>query len=69
MRKGIPSRAGLADAVMGSRAEVVMLNRGPFLREAVALLDGILRRMEAHQYKKTPRLRALRSWPLLGDGA
>jgi len=69
VRKGTPSRAELADAVMGSRAEVVMLNRGPFLREAVVLLDGILRRMEAHQYKKTPRLRALRSWPLPGDGA
>ncbi|MCS7218494.1 MAG: pyruvate kinase [Thermus sp.] len=64
VKKGSPSRAELADAVMGSRAEVVMLNQGPFLREGVALLDGILRRMEAHQYKKTPRLRALGSWPL-----
>lgn len=69
VRKGTPSRAELADAVMGSRAEVVMLNKGPFLREAVGLLDGILRRMEAHQYKKTPRLRALRSWPLPGGTA
>lgn len=67
VKKGTPSRAELADAVMGSRAEVVMLNQGPFLREAVGLLDGILRRMEAHQHKKTPRLRALRSWPLPGE--
>ncbi|WP_081914562.1 pyruvate kinase [Thermus amyloliquefaciens] len=68
VRKGTPSRAELADAVMGARAEVVMLNQGPFLQQAVGLLDGILRRMEAHQHKKTPRLRALHSWPLPGEG-
>lgn len=67
VRKGTPTRAELADAFMGGRAEVVMLNRGPFLKEALRLLDGLLRRMEAHQYKKTPRLRALRSWPLPGE--
>jgi hypothetical protein len=30
--------------------------------QAVKLLDDVLLRMQAHQNKKTPRLRALRSW-------
>jgi pyruvate kinase len=36
-----------------------MLNKGEFLLETLSALDDILVRMQAHQYKKTPRLRAL----------
>jgi hypothetical protein len=39
-----------------------MLNKGPFIVQAVKLLDDVLLRMQAHQNNKTPRLRALRSW-------
>ena len=60
-RKGLPSRAEITDAAMGERAECVMLNKGPHVVEAVKMLDGILRRMAAHQVKKTPTLRLLRS--------
>jgi pyruvate kinase len=59
-KEGRPSRAEITDAAMGERAECVMLNKGPHVREAVRLLDGILRRMEAHQSKKRSRLRPLR---------
>jgi pyruvate kinase len=59
-KAGRPSRAEITDAAMGERAECVMLNKGPHTREAVRMLDGILRRMEAHQVKKTSRLRPLR---------
>jgi pyruvate kinase len=59
-KEGRPSRAEITDAAMGERAECVMLNKGPHVREAVRLLDGILRRMEAHQFKKRARLRPLR---------
>ena len=59
-REGRPSRAEITDAAMSERAECVMLNKGPHVREAVQLLDGILRRMEAHQFKKQARLRPLR---------
>ncbi|HMD03357.1 MAG TPA: pyruvate kinase [Candidatus Baltobacteraceae bacterium] len=62
VRKGIASRAELTDAAMGERAECVMLNKGPFLREGVKLLDAVLEEMEAHQFKKTAQLRALHSW-------
>ena len=47
---------------MGERAECVMLNKGPFIVEAMHMLDDIQRRMETHQSKKRPLLRALRSW-------
>jgi len=63
-KTGIPSRAELTDAAMAERAECVMLNKGPFIRETVAVLSRILSRMGGHQVKKTPQLRALQSWPL-----
>ena len=59
-KKGVPSRAEITDAAMGERAECVMLNKGPHLVEAVCVLDDILQRMEAHQSKKSARLRPLR---------
>jgi pyruvate kinase len=59
---GVPSRAEVSDVVMADRAECVMLNKGPFIVQAVQLLDDVLLRMQAHQHKKTPRLRALHSW-------
>jgi len=40
----------------------VMLNKGPHLAEALATLDDILVRMQAHQAKKRSLLRALRAW-------
>jgi pyruvate kinase len=58
-KKGAPSRAEITDAAMGERAECVMLNKGPHLVEAVRVLDDILCRMEAHQTKKSARLRRL----------
>ena len=57
---GQPSRAEITDAAMGQRAECVMLNKGPYVLEAVAVLDDILRRMQAHQSKKQSLLRQLR---------
>lgn len=57
--EGIPTRAEVTDASEGSRAECVMLNKGEHMAEAVSMLDSIFRRMQEHQYKKTPRLRAL----------
>jgi pyruvate kinase len=59
-KQGIPSRAEITDAAMGERAECVMLNKGPYISEAVLVLDDILRRMEKHQNKKRSMLRHLR---------
>jgi pyruvate kinase len=61
-KTGQPSRAEITDAAHGVRAECVMLNKGPHIVETIAVLDGILRRMEAHQDKKRPLLRELASW-------
>ena len=58
-KEGIPSRAEITDAAMADRAECVMLNKGPHVLDAVAALDDILRRMQAHQAKKRPTLRKL----------
>jgi pyruvate kinase len=58
-KKGIPTRAEVTDAAMGERAECVMLNKGPYILEAVRALDNILTRMQTHQRKKTSMLRQL----------
>lgn len=58
-KTGRPSRAEVTDAAMGERAECVMLNKGPYILEAVRFLSDLVRRMEAHQSKKRPMLRAL----------
>jgi pyruvate kinase len=59
-KSGIPSRSEITDAAMGERAECVMLNKGPFIVEAVRTLDDILSRMQSHQEKKRSMLRKLR---------
>lgn len=52
----------MTDAAMSARAECVMLNKGPYVADAVSALDRLLTRMAGNQTKKTPKLRALRSW-------
>ncbi|WP_172298817.1 pyruvate kinase [Pseudoruegeria sp. HB172150] len=61
-KDGFASRAETTDAAMGQRAECVMLNKGPYAEEAVAFLARVLRRMNRHQSKKSPRLAPLRAW-------
>jgi pyruvate kinase len=61
-KTGVPSRAEISDAGLGVRAECVMLNKGPYIADAIRTLDDILRRMGEHQDKKRSLLRALRSW-------
>ncbi|MET0794565.1 MAG: pyruvate kinase, partial [Polyangiaceae bacterium] len=58
-RTGIPSRAEVTDASASVAAECVMLNKGAFVHEAVAVLCSILRRMEQHRYKKRSLFRKL----------
>ena len=60
---GLPSRAEVSDAAMGVHAECVMLNKGPFVVDAVRLLGDVLQRMRAHHSKKRSLLRELNvSW-------
>jgi pyruvate kinase len=58
-RKGVASRPEITDAAMAVRAECVMLNKGPYIQNAVSILSDVLQRMEAHQFKKISLLRAL----------
>jgi pyruvate kinase len=56
------SRGEMTDAAMSARAECVMLNKGPFLFDAIAQLDLLLGRVGKNIHKKTPQLRRLASW-------
>jgi pyruvate kinase len=66
-KTGLPSRAEITDAAMSERAECVMLNKGPHILDAIRTLDDILRRMQSHQSKKRPLLRALKAWASLPE--
>ena len=68
-RTGRPSRAEVTDAAMAQRAECVMLNKGPFINEAISMLADILGRMQDHTQKKRSLLRRLRAWDQTGTAA
>jgi len=61
-KTGRPSRAEITDAAMSERAECVMLNKGPFIIDAVIALDHILGRMAGRDYKGSSLLPGLDSW-------
>lgn len=56
---GLPSRAEVTDAAMGTRAECVMLNKGPYILQTLVFLRDVLGRMQNHLDKKTAMLRRL----------
>lgn len=58
-KTGMPTRAEISDAALGVHAECVMLNKGPYIIEAIKVLKNILIRMEGHSFKKKNELRAL----------
>lgn len=58
-KKGTRSRPEFTDAAMAVRAECVMLNKGPYILDAIEALVNVMVRMHEHQRKKFPRLRAL----------
>nr|WP_298997196.1 pyruvate kinase [uncultured Allomuricauda sp.] len=51
-KKGLPSRSEITDITSSLRAECVMLNKGPYINEAIALLDKMLQSMEKLHSKK-----------------
>lgn len=58
-KKGARSRPEFTDAAMAVRAECVMLNKGPYILDAIEALINVMVRMHEHQRKKFSRLRAL----------
>ena len=58
-KTGIPTRAEISDAAKAAQAECVMLNKGPYINNAIQVLKNILIRMSGHSFKKKNELRAL----------
>ncbi|HQU61781.1 MAG TPA: pyruvate kinase [Nitrosomonas sp.] len=56
---GVRSRPEFTDAAMSARAECVMLNKGPYIVDAVRSLNAVLKCMQQHQHKKHAWLRAM----------
>lgn len=65
-KTGAPTRSEVTDAAWAARSECVMLNKGPFVDEAIRFLDDVLTRMNEHGHKRTPMLRRLAVAEALG---
>ena len=63
VQDGLPTRSEMTDAAIATQAECVMLNKGRNQLAAVTVLDRLFRTFAENQSKKTPTLRALKSWP------
>jgi pyruvate kinase len=61
-KTGQPSRAEVTDAAAAQRAECVMLNKGPYILQAIRALDDILARMGKVQRKSRTLMRRIHSW-------
>ena len=59
VKTGQATRAEITDAAMAVRAECAMLNKGPYILEAVKTLQDLDQRMDAHHFKKMASLRPL----------
>ena len=59
IKKGIATRAEISDVVKSVRAECVMLNKGPYILNAIETIKDIDKRMAAHEDKKRKILRSL----------
>lgn len=59
VKDNLPSRAEVTDAAMAERAECIMLNKGPFVLDAIDVLDHVVARMQPHQRKKNALMRTL----------
>jgi pyruvate kinase len=58
-KDGTPSRAEVTDAAWSTRAECVMLNKGPHIVRTITFLRDVLARMGAHRDKGTSLMRRL----------
>ena len=58
-KTGIATRAEVSDAAVSAQAECVMLNKGPYIVNAVCTLNNILKKMRKHKSKKKSTLRLL----------
>lgn len=59
VKKGVPTRGEFTDAAGGMRAECIMLNKGPYVVQAVREVTALNTRMRQHQHKKRPQLGVL----------
>ncbi|HEY8095679.1 MAG TPA: pyruvate kinase, partial [Methylobacter sp.] len=58
-KKGTRSRPEFTDAAMAVRAECVMLNKGPYILDAIEALVNVMIRMHEHQRRKILPLESL----------
>ena len=59
-KSGVPSRAEMTDVWVAQRSECVMLNKGPYIVEAIELLDTILSKMQVYHDKDSAMLPSLK---------
>ncbi len=59
-KTGVPSRSELTDVASSLKADCVMLNKGPFILDAIKLLHQILSRMNSYRDKDVRMFEAIK---------
>jgi pyruvate kinase len=67
-RRGTPARPEITDAAAATRADCVMLNKGPYVGAAVRLLDRLLASEHRNRLKKRELFREFIAQDDLGNG-
>lgn len=60
-KTGVPSRSELTDVASSLKSDCVMLNKGPFIMDALALLHQILSSMNSYRDKDVRMFEAIES--------
>ncbi|MCG8477215.1 MAG: pyruvate kinase, partial [Cytophagales bacterium] len=55
-KQGKPTRAEISDVSLASRAECIMLNKGPYIIKTIRVLDKVIQSMQKHRKKRSPML-------------
>ena len=61
-KKGIPSRSEISDIATALNAECVMLNKGPYILEAVRLLNFVFKSLKDYRHKNVRMMPKLESY-------
>lgn len=66
-KKGMPARSEITDAAQGKRADCVMLNKGPYILDALVMLTKLLRAEEPDSPKLLEITELTRQFGVLDD--
>ena len=60
VESGLPSRAEISDVYLNNKTDMLMVNKGPFIHEAIKIIRTVNKKINRHMNKKYAQLRKLK---------